>query len=859
MLARECGLFELTAQLLVNRGVYTVEEARVFLNGDLNDLWSPYLLRDMGRAVARIRAALDAGEKVLVYGDYDVDGMTATALLVRVLRALGGEPRYYIPGRNDGYGLHGPVLERAAADGVGLVITVDCGVTAVAEVERAREIGLDVIVTDHHEPQGELPPVPVVNPRRRDCLYPFKDLAGAGVALKLVQALLDGQFPPEFLGLACLGTVADVMPLVGENRLLVRYGLPLLPDNPGIAALGNKTGPESPGVRDVAFRIAPLLNAAGRLGRAELGVELLLAEDADTARALAAELSALNEERKYLEEKVSAEVLAALGDWSELPRVVVIAGEGWNPGVVGIVASRLASRLDRPVALIAVEGEEGRGSARSNARFDLVEALTACRDLLTRFGGHRRAAGFTLPAGFIPRFAQAMNEYAAALPAREPVPMAEIDAVVNLDELSLPLLREIETLEPWGAGNEPPLLAAEGLCVLRCREVGRNGEHLKLYVGQGNTLIDAIGFNLSEARAQMENCSGVDLAFVPLINRWNGRETPEVKVVDWKPGSSGSLVAEAAAASDLAVLQAEPEDDDVLPPFLARVLRGETVTKTRGEVRLKRVYDLRHLPFWKAGAGRFLDGAQPTLVAVPNPEMIAEIAAIIRLARPDCYGRLARLTPAMGVDEHAAVTERFRSGAATILISVPPDGCALRPARIVVPGLMYGWSDWKTLARSGDELVLAFSRQDHERNWRHLRGLAPNRNCLLQLYRLLRDLAGDADFDRQVVVRGMRRRGYDYFCAATLDIGLAILGELGLVRQQGGRLELPKTSGRKLLSRSPTFRRVHRIKRDAWRCQQFFLRASRADLARFFGCDIISLGDDNTHGHQAARSQNPTI
>jgi single-stranded-DNA-specific exonuclease len=867
MLVRECGLSELTAQLLVNRGIYTIEEARVFLNGDLDDLWPPHLLRDMDRAVARIRAALEAGEKMLVYGDFDVDGMTATALMIKTLRALGGQVGYHIPERADGYGLQQSVLERAALSGVKLVITVDCGITALSEIAQAQKIGLDVIVTDHHEPQGAIPPVPVVNPRRRDCPYPFKDLAGVGVALKLSQVLLDGELPSDFLGLACLGTVADVMPLRGENRLLVRHGLPLLLDNAGVAALGNKFGSSgSPGIRDVAFGVAPLINAAGRVGRAELGVEFLLA-GAEEARVLAMELTALNAERRYLEEKVSAEVFAELSSWPELPRVVVMSGEGWNPGVVGIVASRLAGRLGRPVALIAIEGDEGRGSARSNARFNLVEALQACRDFLTRFGGHRRAAGFTLPSALIPRFITAMNEYAGTLPAQDPVPAVEIDAVVALEELSMPLLREIEALEPWGVGNDPPVLVAEGLRVDHCREVGRNEKHLKLSLGQGKTTIGGIGFNLAEARPQLESCPRIDLAFVPIVNRWNGRETPEIKVVDWKSASSGPPTAETAATSEC-VLPPVDSGRYILPPALSRALDGDVVGEEKGgktpegisvesELRspnsgLQRVYDLRRLAFWGSGSKRFLDGECPVLVIVPNPEMIPEMAAVIRLVHPEHCGRLGWLTPTMAAVERVAVIEKFRSGDLAILIGVFPDagGCDLRPVRVLVPGLMYDWPDWRTLARCGEELVLAFSSQSHERNRHHLRGVAPSRNCLLQLYRLLRELSTAHGFDRGAVVCGMRRRGYACFSDITLEIGLAILNELELVVLRGGEdIEFPKLSDkRKRLSRSPTFRRVHGIKRNAWRCQQFFLRASHPDLAHFFGCDIIPLGDD-THDY----------
>lgn len=840
MLARECGISELTAQLLVNRGIITVREARIFLNGDLGSLWSPHLLRDMAPAVDRVRAAVAAGRKILVYGDYDADGMTATALMVATLRTLGGRVEYHIPWRADGYGLNLQVLEQAAADGVGLVITVDCGITAYSEIERAQDLGLDVIVTDHHEPQGALPPVPVINPRRRDCCYPFKDLAGVGVAFKMAQALLGDQLPPLFLGLACLGTVADVMPLHGENRLLVRHGLPQLLNNPGIAALGSRLG-ENPGVRDVAFGIAPLLNAAGRIGRPELGVEVLLAGP-DEAPGLTAQLAALNQERKYLEEKVSAAVFAELSGQPEPPPVVVLAGEDWHPGVVGIVASRLASSLGRPVALIAIDGDEGRGSMRARDGFNLVAALDSCKELLTRFGGHRCAAGFTLPAASIPGFRDALNKYAHHFPVPGSLPELEIEAVVTLDQLSPDLLREIEAMEPWGAENEPPVLAAEDLRVVRYRKVGRDGEHLKLVVEQGRTVISGIGFNLAQAHREMEHCTRVHLAFVPVINRWNGRETPEIKVVDWKPGLSGTATVDVAAAG-----QTQPDDLDgyVLPPFLSQALEDKAPREPGGKWRLREVYDLRHLPFWGPGARPFLDGDRSTLAAVPNPEMIPEVASKIRLTFPEQSERLQWLIPGMDTKKSAAVCERFRSESFGTLIAVPPDGCDLHPERVLSLGLMYDWSDWQSLARCAEVLVLAFSVQDHARNWRHLRGLAPNRKCLLTLYRLLRSLDPQVDSDRRALFAAMRAHGHPDFTPTTLNIGLTILKELGLVahRSDGG-LEVQTPGERKHLSQAPTFRRMHRIKRNAWRCQQFFLRASRSELARFFGCDIISLGDD---------------
>jgi single-stranded-DNA-specific exonuclease len=538
-LAKELGLSEITASVLVRRGYGDPAEARAFLAGE-QPLHDPALLGDMDEAVARIRAAIAAGKRICVHGDYDVDGICATVLAVLVLRELGAEVEWHLPSRFDeGYGLGGQILERLAEEGCGLVLTVDCGITAVEEVRRARELGLDVIITDHHRPAEQLPECPIVATRPSD--YPFPELCGTGVVYKLGQALLGSEAETlrRHLDLVALATIADVVPLVGENRSLAIAGLRGLArtQKPGLRALMKvaRVDPATVDAGQVGFRLAPRINAAGRLGHPRAALELLLTGDRDEARQLADRLEELNRDRQAVEDKILRAAIAQVEEWPEAlrrRRAYVVWGEDWHEGVIGIVASRLVERYNRPVVLIA--GTEGlwKGSGRSIPSFDLHGALGACAQFLERFGGHRAAAGLSIVPDRIESFAAAFAEEAAGLLDLEDlIPTTRIDAVLPRDaRLTLELCQELRLLAPFGLGNPDVTLLAPG-CELGDLTTVGEGKHLRFRVQRnGYDAGGAIAFGQGTKLDRYRREGRYDVAFRLQENHWNGTVAPQLVV-----------------------------------------------------------------------------------------------------------------------------------------------------------------------------------------------------------------------------------------------------------------------------------------------------------------------------------------
>lgn len=545
------GLPPLLARLLVTRGCSTPEAARDFLAAPLEALHDPGRMAGMAAAVSRLTRAIGAGEPIRVCGDFDADGVCGTALLVEGLRRQGAAVSFRIPRRlADGYGLPLWVVEEAAADGVGVLLTVDLGVSAHGAVERARALGLDVLICDHHLPPPLLPPATaILNPRQPGCDYPFKELCGTAVAAKLLAALAGPgavHTGTEGLDLVALATVADVVPLVGENRILVKHGLARRgrPERPGLAALAVVAGLKTEGgalsTGQVAFALAPRLNAAGRLGDALPAVRLLLTADPAEAAGLAEGLEECNRERQALEGRILEEAVAQVEgerDPAHPAPALVLASPAWHPGVIGIVAARLAERYGVPAALIAVQGGEGRGSMRTAGGWHVAAGLARCADLLLGFGGHQAAGGFSLAAEQVEPLRVRISALAAETPP-EGTPPAGLwmDAEVTLSSLDLALVDALAGLAPHGAGNPEPILAARGLQVMRSpRLVGRN--HLKMRVrqpGVDGRVLDSIGFNLGRFVEQLDRPSPppVDLAFTPERNVWNGRESLQLRVRD---------------------------------------------------------------------------------------------------------------------------------------------------------------------------------------------------------------------------------------------------------------------------------------------------------------------------------------
>lgn len=564
------GVPALCARVLCARGLDTPETARAFLSTSLSLLHDPFLMLDMDRAAARIAAALARGESMAVYGDYDVDGITATCLLTDYLRSRGGNVALYIPDRmEEGYGVSRGALDALYAQGVRLVVTVDCGITAVEEADYARSLGMELIITDHHECKSVIPDaVAVVDPHRPGCPYPFKNLAGVGVALKLVLALgahetrdrrtgesaaepgesREGVFPEgpdallaRYADLAAIGTVADVMLLSGENRAIVRLGLDVLGETrrPGLRALLEEAGLGGRPLASsaIGYTLAPRINASGRMGCATLAAELLLTGDPLRGEELARELCALNRERQGIELGIFETCLLMAAAAPEEERfALVLASEGWHQGVTGIVASRLSEKFSCPAFMICLQDGRGKGSCRSYGGFNLFAALEACEDLLEGFGGHELAAGFTILEESIPAFRARMNAIvSSATGGSEMISTLEVDAaLVDPELLSIGEIAALDLLEPYGAGNQRPVLSLTGCTVTALGEVG-GGRHLKLKVHFRDRSLDAIFFSATAAGCCLAVGDRVDLAFHPQINEYRGRRSVQLQVIDLRP------------------------------------------------------------------------------------------------------------------------------------------------------------------------------------------------------------------------------------------------------------------------------------------------------------------------------------
>jgi single-stranded-DNA-specific exonuclease len=537
-LAAELGVTETTASVLIRRGYDDAGRAAAFLAGELPG-HDPFLLGDTREACDRIRAAIADGKRICVHGDYDVDGICATALAVLTLRELGADVAWHLPSRfEEGYGVAGETLSRLAAEGCGLVVTVDCGITAVREVAEAKAAGLDVIVTDHHRPGDDLPDCPIV--ATRPSAYPFPELCGTGVVYKLAEALLGPSHPglARNLDLVALATIADVVPLVDENRALALAGLRRLSttQRPGLRALMAAARVDAAVVDEgaVGFRLAPRINAAGRLGRPTAALELLLTESEDDAKRIALELEELNRERQAVEERILREAIASIDAWPEArrrQRGYVVAGESWHEGVIGIVASRLVERYNRPVVLIAGTDGDWKGSGRSISSFDLHGGLAACAEHLERFGGHRAAAGLSIKPENVDALAAAFAQHADAHLADDDLrPVTVVDAIVPGAALTLGLCAELRRLAPFGLGNPGVNLLVAGCELTDLNTVG-DGKHLRFRVsdsrGPAGT---AIAFGFGAQLDRLRRVGHYDVAFRLQENTWNGTTSPQLVV-----------------------------------------------------------------------------------------------------------------------------------------------------------------------------------------------------------------------------------------------------------------------------------------------------------------------------------------
>lgn len=533
------------ARVLYNRGIIETEDVRRFLRPQMEHLHDPFLMKGMDLAVNRLIRALREREEILIYGDYDVDGITSTAMLYLFLKDLGGQVSFYIPDRaTEGYGISKGGIEEARDHNCSLIISVDCGITSVLEVEIARGLGIDLIVSDHHEPGESLPnAVAVIDPKRSDCDYPFKDLAGVGVAFKLAQGLLqelnlESSYAEKYLDLVAIGSAADIVPLVGENRIFTKLGLQKLNSDglDGVTTLLEVAGfkPGKIDVGQIIYGLAPRINAVGRLGRASPAVELLVTRNHKRARTIARQLEEENQRRKEIDSATLTEALAKIESVFDpaVDSVIVLDGEGWHPGVIGIVASRIIERFYRPTVMISVENGIGKGSARSIPNFDLHSALKACADLFIQFGGHKYAAGLTIASENINEFRVRFNAIARdMLTPPDLVKKVMIDDELELDSISHELVRMLNMLAPFGPRNRHPQFVSFNLSVVGTpRIVGNN--HLKFKVTQNGVVLEAIAFNRAADITRLQSNRTLDMIYTVEENTWMDKTNLQLKVVD---------------------------------------------------------------------------------------------------------------------------------------------------------------------------------------------------------------------------------------------------------------------------------------------------------------------------------------
>ncbi|RFU62764.1 single-stranded-DNA-specific exonuclease RecJ [Bacillus sp. V59.32b] len=542
MLEKELQITPLVARLLANRGIHTVEAARSFLFINEQAFHDPFLMKDMDKVVARIHQAIEADEKIRIFGDYDADGVSSTTVMIETLTQMGANVDFYIPNRfTEGYGPNEKAFRLAAEEGVKLLITVDTGISALDEAALTKELGIDYIITDHHEPGPELPQaLAIIHPKLEESTYPFRELAGVGVAFKVAHALL-GDLPEHLLEIAAIGTIADLVPLYGENRLIAARGIQQLrhTKRPGLLALFKKAGIEQDTLNEesIGFGMAPRINAAGRLGAADPAVDLLMAADSATAAELAADIDLLNKERQALVAETAQEAIREVEE--NFPPdengVLVVGKEGWNPGIIGIVASKLVERFYRPTIVLSYDTEKGlaKGSARSIEGFDMFRNLSTCRDILPHFGGHPMAAGMTLKLEDVEDLRNRLNSLAQEqLTAEDFTPVTKLDGATAIEDISIQSIEEMSQLAPFGMNNPKPKILIESAGLSGIRKIGTNQNHLKVQLGDSSVSLDGVGFGLGYLYEEISPLSKVSVIGELAINEWNNIRKPQIFLND---------------------------------------------------------------------------------------------------------------------------------------------------------------------------------------------------------------------------------------------------------------------------------------------------------------------------------------
>lgn len=538
------NLNSLLATILVNKNIIDKEKIRLFLEPNRNDFYDPYLINDMDIATDRIIKAINNQEKVIIYGDYDVDGITSITVLKSFLKDVGLQASYYIPNRlEEGYGLNKDAINKIAEQGYTLMITVDCGITAIEEVEYANSLGIETIITDHHEPGEELPnALAVIDNKRKDSKYPFRELAGVGVAFKVSQALsqklnLKEETYLKYLDIVCVGTISDIVPLVDENRVITKLGMLLVKQtkNLGLRSILNSSGYRQINSMAISFGVAPRINACGRLGDAEEALKLLLSTDIYEVNELTNKLNEHNRQRQEIEKSISKEAIEKIeNEKLNENRTIVVGGKNWHHGVIGIVSSKITEKYFKPSILLSLE-ENGiaKGSGRSIPGFDLHEALMKCEDLLDKFGGHSMAVGLTLKQENLSEFYKRFEYFAKESKIEEIVPIINVDAKIELSDINKKVIEDLKQLEPFGEANKMPIFALKNVKIDSIRSLS-DGKHLKLTLREKNQVISAIGFNIGNLVNEYKIGDRIDIAGTLEINTYNGMESLQINIKDVK-------------------------------------------------------------------------------------------------------------------------------------------------------------------------------------------------------------------------------------------------------------------------------------------------------------------------------------
>ena len=536
------NISELLATILVNKNITTQKEINEFLNPTRNDFFDPFLMNDMDIAIKRIKKAIENQEKVIIYGDYDVDGITSITVLKSFLKDVGLDVDYYIPNRlEEGYGLNKNAIDEIAKKEYKLMITVDCGISAIEEVDYANSLGIEVIITDHHEPGDEIPKaLAVVDNKRKDNKYPFRELAGVGVAFKVSQALAQSMNIREeeylkYLDIVCVGTISDIVPLVSENRVITKLGLKLVKQtrNMGLRAIINSSGYSQINSTTISFGVAPRINACGRMGKAEQALKLLLSKDIYEVNKLTQELNSYNRERQEIEKEIFENVLTKI-EQNNLAknRTIVVGGENWHHGVIGIVSSKITEKYFKPSILLSFEEDgTGKGSGRSIPGFDLHEALMKCENCLEKFGGHSMAVGLTIKKENLEQFYKEFEKIDEENEIENIIPIINVDAKIELDKIDKSVVEDLKQLEPFGEANKTPTFALKNIRIDSIRALSE-GKHLKLTLRENNQIINAIGFNIGELAEAYKIGDKIDIAGVLEINTFNGIDNLQINIKD---------------------------------------------------------------------------------------------------------------------------------------------------------------------------------------------------------------------------------------------------------------------------------------------------------------------------------------